>query len=118
LRWAKLEADRATLKDSRSDRGLVEHTHARDEGVPPAPVDDDDPFAAAFGSPDAQTDALIDEMPEALVAPEIPAEGERTSAWDKEFLGVPLRKVALLALAGLILLAAIIHRRRNSPEQI
>jgi hypothetical protein len=117
LRWAKLESERATLKDSSDERRPVEDLNS--QAGPPVPVEEDDPFAAAFGSSDAEQEALIEDVPAALLAPEIPAEGEpMVSAWDDEVFGIPVRRIALLALAGLILLAAIIHRRRNNPEQI
>lgn len=117
LRWAKLESERATLKDPRDDRAPADDLDS--QGVPPAPAEEDDPFAAAFGSADAEQEALIEDVPAALLAPEIPAEGEpMVSVWDDEVFGVPVRSIALLILAGLILLAAIIHRRRNTPEQI
>lgn len=117
LRWAKLESERATLKDSPVERSSVEDLHS--QPGPPAPADEDDPFAEAFGSANAEQEALIEDVPAALLAPEIPAEGEpMASAWDDEVFGIPVRRIALLALATLMLLAAIIHRRRNNPEQI
>ena len=122
LQWTKIEANRATIQDE------------LDIPAPPAPVDhsahldvdfdtqeqeqtvNEDPFAAVFPQDDVSETILNSDDPMNSYAPTLP--GNKPTAGQSEeelqMFGIPARKLGLVALAGMILLAAILHRRRTS----
>ena len=113
-------------RSARRDGARVTLVYRRGESEMPAArqeIDDarqeaGDPFASVFDRSEVSDTLLSSDDPLRELAPAIPqhnnieAEATQTSQ-PMLLLGIPVRKLALVLLAGLILLAAIIHRRRT-----
>lgn len=122
LQWSKLEVAQATIHEGShipAPPAPVEQSHQHDE-LPPFAVSHqtsagEDPFADVFGQDDVSDTLLASDDPLEKFAPTIPTVGAAAATTqERHILGIPIRKLGLVFLAGLILMAAIIHRRRTS----
>ena len=108
LQWTTLDATLATLNEQQRAAAPEPPQFVK------APVESrDDPFAA-FAGMEVEDAPLVAAAPASSES--VPTSEEASeAAQSKLIFGVPLRKLALVGLAGLIFLAAIIHRRRHNP---
>lgn len=120
LQWISLEASQATIQQDDpvpAPPVLADFSTDSEELLPTyTAADSDDPFAAVFAEDEVSDTLLSSDDPLSRFAPPVPVAADEPAAISEEMLlfGIPVRKLVLVLLAGLILLAAIIHRRRTS----
>jgi len=121
LQWTKLDASLATISESNpapmpappvqetSERPVFADEVEQQETA----VADDDPFAAFEDAEVVETVLESDAPPLKEAAPSAPEANSPAVGGEKTMFGIPVHKLGLVGLAGLILLAAIYHRRKT-----
>ncbi len=118
LQWTKLEASLATIRESDPvpmpapvENSAERPVFAEEQDQELAATDD---IFAGFEDAGMMDTTLESDAPLSDAAPTAPAEeGSTNEATGIAIMGIPVHKLALVSLAGLILMAAIYHRRRT-----
>ncbi|MBD3676573.1 MAG: hypothetical protein HUJ26_23935 [Planctomycetaceae bacterium] len=120
LQWTKLDASLATIrendpvpmpakKESFNERPVFADEVADSE----MSLEEENPFDG-FDEAEIVETTLVSDAPLSEDAPEAPVvDAESTETAVKTIFGIPVQKLGLVGLAGLILMAAIYHRRRT-----
>jgi len=117
LQWTKLDASLATISGSDpvpmpapSENPVERPVFAEEQNHEVAAAED---IFAGFDDAEMMDTTLESDAPLHNSAPTAPAEEGATNEASVTIMGIPLHKLALFGLAGLILMAAIYHRRRT-----
>lgn len=120
LQWTKLDASLATIHENdpiplpTPEEDITERpVFAEEVAEADVTFDEDDPFAG-FEDAEIVETTLESDAPPTEDAPAAPVDDSKVADDQGATLfGIPAQKLGLVGLAGLILLAAIYHRRRS-----